>query len=464
MPMKIIIYIIWLNLSISIVVLPFKTSYVNKNGKIDQNSKEYNSTHFMNDYFIRLLYTTIEMGNPPQEIKVLITYEDCGYKIGLAKKCINDSNYLSHYDRNISKDFNFTDIYPYHMYEFGSDSCSAEDSIHLFTDTKLKKYEYFKKLGFYLGSDTDQPLCGVIGLSMNNYQNYCPLLSFISNLKLRDIIENYKWILNYTSDDEGQLIIGINMKDVIPKFDENKLFSIYSRKTGGSWSFDFDRIIIGDNLDEITYSEQWIEIISDFSFLIGSEKYRKYIEEYFYDEFEKGICSQNIYFYEFNKNYYIIECDKEKVSKEMIKNFPSLTFINRKLGTDIYFDGKQLFTETKYKYFFNVIFSVFEGSLWKFGQLFLKNYPVMMNLDQEVIEIYNSKEEDDNGKNSKNFSTGLLTLYIILIIVLVSITGVTCYFLGKYLNKMRKRKANELSDDEYDYTSKEEINRASENT
>lgn len=468
MSMKIIIYIIWFNLSLSMVVLPFKTSYVNRNGNIDQNSKEYNSTHFMNDYFIRLLYTTIKMGNPEQEIKVLITYEDCGYKIGLAKRCIyEDSYYLSHYDKSISKDFNYTDVYPYHINEFGEDSWSAEDSIHLYTDMKLKKYEYFKKLGFYLGSDTNQPLCGIIGLTMNEYQTYCPKLSFITNLKSRDIIDNQKWIIKYTSDDEGLLIIGTNMKDIISKFDENKLFPVYSRKVAGTypWSFDIDKIIIGDNLDELTSKEMWIEIISDFSFLIGNSGYLKFIENYLEEEFEKGICSKNKYKIEFPESeYYNIECDKEKISEEMIKNFPSLTFVSKQLGTTIYFDGKQLFTETKYKYFFNVIFPVYGGSLWIFGQLFLKNYPVMINLDQNLIEIYKDKEDNNEKKDTKKFTASQLSLLIILIIVLVAITGVVSYFLGKYLNKMRKKKANELNDDEYDYTSKEDINRASENT
>ena len=465
MSMKIIIYMIWLNLALSIIVLPFKTSYVNRNGNIDQNSKEYNATHFMNDYFKTLLYTTIEMGNPSQKIKVLVTYEDCGYKIGLAKKCINDSNYLSYYNRNKSKDFNYTEVIPYHIPEFEQDSWSAEDSIYLYTDTKLKKYKYFKKLDFYLGSDTDKPLCGVIGLTMNDYQSYCPKLSFIKNLKSKNITENYKWITKYTSDDEGLIIIGSDMKSIISKFDEEKLFSVYSRKVIGTypWTFNIDRVVIGDDLDDADYDEMWVEIINDFSFLIGNEKYRKFTEKYFEEEFEKEICSKHLYTTNEmpSTNYYVIECDKEKISSKMINNFPSLTFISKSLGTDIYFEGKQLFTETKYKYFFNVMFPYYGNALWIFGKLFLKNYPVMINLDQDLIEIYKEKDykDDGNDNSKKSFSSKELAAYSIIIILLLIVTGVLCYFLGKYLNKMRKKKPNELTDDEYDYTSKDEINR-----
>ena len=468
MSMKIIIYMALLNIALSIVVLPFKTSYVKRNGNIDKNSKEYNATHFMNDYFKTLLYTTIKMGNPSQEIKVLVTYEDCGYKIGLAKKCINDSNYLSYYNRNKSKDFNYTDVYPYNIYEFEEDSRSAEDSIYLYTDTKLKKTKYFNKFGFYLGSDTDKPLCGVIGLTMNDYQSYCPKLSFITNLKSKDITENYKWIIKYTSDDEGLIIIGSDMKNIISKFDEEKLFPVYSRKVIGTypWSFNIDRVVIGDDLDEATYDEMWVEIINDFSFIIGNEKYKKFIEKYFEEEFEKEICSKTLYstLEMPSYDYYVIECDKEKIRSELIKNFPSLTFISKSLGTDIYFEGKQLFTETKYKYFFNVMFPYYGGALWIFGKLFLKNYPVMINLDQDLIEIYKEKDyKEDGGKgDSKTFSSTEITLFSILIIILMAITGVLFYYLGKSIYKMRKKRANELVDDEYEYTSKGDINRSSE--
>ena len=41
-------------------------------------------------------------------------------------------------------------------------------------------------------------------------------------------------------------------------------------------------------------------------------------------------------------------------------------------------------------------------------------------------------------------------LYVVIIILLIGITGVLGYFLGKYLNKIRKKRANELLDD-FDY-------------
>ena len=48
--------IILLDISLCIVVFPFKTIIENRNGEINENSEQYNSTHFLNDYFTRLNY------------------------------------------------------------------------------------------------------------------------------------------------------------------------------------------------------------------------------------------------------------------------------------------------------------------------------------------------------------------------------------------------------------------------
>ena len=142
MKMELFFLIIWLNLSLCMIVLPFKTVHVNKNGQINQDSKEYNSTHFMNDFFNASLYTTLEMGNPPQKIKVILSYQDCGFKIGNAKNCIDNNEYLSHYNKNKSTDFSYTNLYPIRIpseYGFDSRSQSAEDSIYFYKDLKKKK-------------------------------------------------------------------------------------------------------------------------------------------------------------------------------------------------------------------------------------------------------------------------------------------------------------------------------------
>ena len=80
----------------------------------------------------------------------------------------------------------------------------------------------------------------------------------------------------------------------------------------------------------------------------------------------------------------------------------------------------------------------------------------MFDLDSKMIDIYDlyNEEPTKNNENMNQDSKGIKTfLIILLIIVLIIIVGFLGYFLGKNLNKIRKRKANELNDDDYDYTS-----------
>jgi len=295
------------------IVYPFKTAYVNKNGEINQDSKEYNYVHFMNDYYDRLLYTTMKIGNSPQEIKVILTYQDCGFKIGKAKKCIKDEAYLSHYNRNNSLDFSYTDYYKTPLDEFDNEGCSAQDTIYSYTDMNLNNYQKFQNIGFYLGSDTNDSICGVIGFKMDKFGYYCPKINnIIRSFKSNDIINNYNWILKYNTFDEGLLIFGSTMNEVIPNYDEKKLFTVNSRFIGGHypWSFNIDEIIVGNYDKTIVGSEMWIEIENDFSFLLGNIYYKKYIYESFFKQyFDQNVCKENNWEYTPYNKFLIIDFD-----------------------------------------------------------------------------------------------------------------------------------------------------------
>ena len=108
----------------------------------------------------------------------------------------------------------------------------------------MKNYVKFKDFGFYLGSDTNEELCGVIGFKMNNYNSRrCGKINnFIRSYKSNNIINNYNWILKYNSIDEGLFIIGSNMNEIIPNYDEKKSTKINTRYIGVTypWSFDYD--------------------------------------------------------------------------------------------------------------------------------------------------------------------------------------------------------------------------------
>ena len=450
----------------SIIVFPFKKVIDSKFNNINSSNSEYNSTHFLFDNYNELIYTTIKIGDPPQEVNAIITYNDCNFKIGKARKCISNSKYLSHYNSNLSKGFNYTDYYSLPLSEFGNQGHSAEDTIFAYTDLNLKKLSKFEKIGFYLGSNTNDELCCVIGFRMPNYATFCSESNnIIKSFKSNDIINNYEWILNYTSENEGLLILGGNMSELVKNFDEIKLYKTYSFPGGSNfpWMIKISKLECGENNYSINYNEVNGEINNDYSLIIGGDRYYIYIKDNFFYEYQKqNICSFNIINYYDNYKYYVIECNKEQFGINEIKKFPILSFKMRNYDSKFIFEGKDLFVETKYKYFFNIIFSHSWQENWILGKPFLKKYPTMIDLDNKIIKIYNNNKDERKEKNekkienNKKLSKKYIFFLILIIIVLICSFSILFYLLGKNLNKSRKKKANELYDDDYDYESKDE--------
>ena len=172
MSLNFILTLIIIEFCCTMIIFPFKT-IENTTGEIKPNNKEYNTSLFVNDYFSQPAYTTIKIGSVPQEVKVILSYNDCGFKIGKSINCLNSERYLSHYNRNLSSDFYYTDDYIKSISEFENNGQSAKDSIYAYTDLEMKNLQKFNDIGFYLGTDTNDLLCGIIGFKNFKYKDSC---------------------------------------------------------------------------------------------------------------------------------------------------------------------------------------------------------------------------------------------------------------------------------------------------
>ena len=96
---------------------------------------------------------------------------------------------------------------------------------------------------------------------------------------------------------------------------------------------------------------------------------------------------------------------------------------------------------------------------WKFGKLFLKKYFFNFETESKQIGFYVDKNENapnnpDNTNNSEKTSNLWKWFLFAGLIILVGILG---FFIGnKIKNKNRKKRANELDDEEYEYKQKME--------
>ena len=157
--------------------------------------------------------------------------------------------------------------------------------------------------------------------------------------------------------------------------------------------------------------------------------------------------------------YYGIECDKEKYGIEDMKKFPILSLFLECFQKEFTFNYKDLFTQTKYKYFFNIIFDIYITDRWILGKPFLRKYSLLINYNLQTIGYYNEdfktendsdkiipKNEDINPDNGNTFSTKSVIFIILIIFLLIIISGISCFFIVKYLNKIKKKRSKEFDD------------------
>ena len=149
-----------------------------------------------------------------------------------------------------------------------------------------------------------------------------------------------------------------------------------------------------------------------------------------------------------------------------MQKFPALKLVLVCFESEFTFTYEDLFTETEHKYFFNVIFNVFINQRFVLGKVFLRKYPMLINFDSQIVGYYNEAFETESmdGDINRTYLTKSLILFLIFIIIaLIIIAAVIFYFIGKNWNRLKKRRANELADDDYDYTSSKDDNNSINN-
>ena len=98
---------------------------------------------------------------------------------------------------------------------------------------------------------------------------------------------------------------------------------------------------------------------------------------------------------------------------------------------------------------------------WRFGEIFLKKYFFTFNQESKKIGFYDNNinhgntEEPNNINNANNgkIKTGTIILIIGIILLVIEIVVAIIWFKTKRCDKNRRKRANELSDDNYDYLS-----------
>ena len=467
-------------LSHKIAVFPFEINQIDF-------SKNYSPNDIINLLFKVELYTPLQLGLDDQKYFGIISLED-HHPMLLAQNC--EKMKLFQKNKNIiKKGYMTSNSKTSKIMGDGKDYLNSikfveyySEKFSFFNTTFNENNELvFSEIVFVKDNDTkykNSEMCLSLGLSEHyrTYSKYEPP-HFLDNLYNSRNISTRDWTIKFTDNNKGLLIIG-NLPHIYENNTKKYSESNYTKSNSKStvtffrpWSISMKEIYFYNSNDDkilINHLDNKFTIAHDFGFIIGSNNYKNLINEYYFKNLtDEKICSlessektfynrTNIYI-DTDGSYSIFVCNKEKM-KNHIKNFPILYFSH--LDYDYVFEltYKELFISINKYYYFMIIFpnnqtgsNIIED--WHLGIPFLKQYQFIMNFDSKTIGFYRTKNFDDNGekgyyKNDGKKSKVWIYIWQILLVIILIINS---FYIGIYIKRQRKKRANELKDDEYEY-------------
>ena len=295
-----------------------------------------------------------------------------------------------------------------------------------------------------------------IGMILPSREMKCP--QFFHDVK--KVANLSKYIISFEFDEnnnKGNLIFGdelFNYKNT--KYFESQYIGSYSSQNHQIYFNEAKMILNSDNTN-INISQGTNSIFDyNLGFIIGLDNYKKLIDLHFFDDLiNKKICFyDNVHFN--NTNFNVYSCNEGNFESK-IKSFPKLIFVSKNFEYNFELTYADLFTKINNKYYFLVIFKEkSEKNTWIFGQPFYKKYQFTINLDQNWVGFYNPNKEKIIPQKQESSTSGMsktskVLLIVGLVILFIGIS-VGMFFLGRKLKNDRKRRANELTDDNYEYS------------
>ena len=452
----ILIYIIFIFLfqfSYLYIIYPFQTR------KPIINDDEKNITLIFKSLINNNIFINLEIGEPKQLIDIFLRLDKIEfYLCDNNKNDINtnspnaiiedvNSNIDNFYDKNKSETINITTKKGTDFYH---KSNVIIDYLHLNNSSNEINKKYFNII---LYNSTYGNMPGVIGLkkpSTSDEKQY----NFLEQLKSNELIDFNFWMINYTSEYEGNLLLGVLPHIIDP---------IYFKEKELEYSYPYlytTMYKLGLRFSNITFQKDnfrpFLECYFHYeiNYIKGIDNFESKLDIYFNESILNGTCFKENYknIYNTYKFYY---CYKEKY-KNNIQYFPPLIFEHNELNYTFELNYKDLFIEKNDKYILMVFFGSLSQMDWYLGKPFLKKYPFLINQDSKLVgfyrNIYNNKKNNINNKDIKenNFLKNNIVLITIFIIVFCALLlfGI---LIGKYLFKNKKRSLNVI-DDDYEYS------------
>ena len=434
------------------------------------------------EYFLEKdnIISTISFGEDQKGLELYLSLNEFIFSLS-NDACLKNTN--SSYNPLLSKSFknttDYIDIYiNIKKYCRAIEKCTIYNDIYLNNNISIYNLSFIFGVNAYSGKiDNTSKICGNLGLQIfNKNGNQFRNDYFVNSLKQSNIINSYAWsilylnntiekndILNYTNKDyDGLLICGINENDYLSIFKTDNIKSIKAGNRGYDIYWDITNIKISyiysnqnknyESLDNrLTFN---IEI----NYIIGSKSFFNSIKETFFNiPIQNNICTiiEKLQ----TMGTHIIICQKEIM--KTINEFPKISFANDKQDFIFELTYKDLFIEYNNRILFLIIYNQYGPDFWSLGKIFMRKYPFIFDYDKKTINFLNiykiDKSNNDNNTQENENNSFWNYLKIIIIIILVIIGIIFGIIFGKFLwNNNRKKRANELDDDDFEYINKEE--------
>ena len=427
---------------------------------------------FFKNYFYNQLYINIKVGSNQQEIPFYFYLQQ--FPLIIQSSNVSESQVKGIYNESNSTSYTYIRTETFTLGDLSEGFFSMDNFYFNINNNNTLE----SLLKFYLSKENNDDSHitegGKIGFKPYSFYSESDDSSFLANLKKNNIISSsifsFKYDNSKTIDiDSGKLYIGAHPYQINKAKYKQEYYLNYGAENGFSgidWIYYFDDIFIDNKIIEKRMNGYFY---SEIGFIVGTINFFDHLEnlenwkEYLYNN--KKCYKQNFKIKDFDYNDYFqtftsdltgYYCDKD-VNIEKL-NF-EISFLKREINYAFNFTYKDLWIEKNgYKYFM-IIKLEFNDDTWYFGKPFFKKYQMVFEYDNKQIGVYTNifeeNEEDKVDKNNNKNNTlkyGLIIGGLIIIII-----GLTGFLIKCYLDSPRKKRANELLDDNYEY-SNEKIN------
>ena len=279
------------------------------------------------------------------------------------------------------------------------------------------------------------------------------LRSFLSELKLTNLINDYYFFFDYekfyplNSIIKGNLILGDLPHNIFPdKYSKEDFVTMKKTSSSSFWTHNMNKIEVQTN-----NTKKDIQITN-------TENKKCF----------RGKFTQNLFSYD-DINFFYCDISVENI---LIQNLSGIKFYSKDFDYTFELTKDELYYKKGKYIYLTVLYFNHLYNDWIVGQMFTSKYNFVFNTDTRELGFYkkvNNVIHNDNSDNNNNSDGNslingenrvkMLTIIIIISSCILIIGIVIGLVIGiKFLKNKRKKRADELIDDEYEYTSKTEDN------